>query len=133
MSMAEKYKDWSVTVERYVVYIDIMGFKHMVATRSVESIYDMMKEVNQSRDKSATFGFMVGSEMRYLVNSTTYSDSIMLYSRDGSKDSLKAISLSAALLTAELFSKKVPHKRGNGVWFNDAGYGELDFLWSTTD
>lgn len=99
-----------MTAERYVVYIDIMGFKHMVATRSAESIYAMMKEVNQSRDKSSTFGFMIGSEMRYLVNSTTYSDSIILYSRDGSKDSLKAISLAVALLTAELFSKKVPHK-----------------------
>jgi hypothetical protein len=110
MTTTEKYKDWSVTADRYVVYIDIMGFKNMVATQSVDSIYAMMKDVNKSRDKSAAIGYLVGFETQNLVNSTTYSDSIMLYSRDGSKEALKAISLAAGILTSELFSKKVPHK-----------------------
>ena len=37
--------DWVVTADRYVAYIDIMGFKDLVLTTSHDKIYSMMKDI----------------------------------------------------------------------------------------
>ncbi len=104
MSVDEIDKDWQITAERYVVYIDIMGFKNMVATQPPSAIYNMMKDINSSRDSSAKIGLVVAQEkMKFLIKSTTYSDSIMLYSRDSSPVSLNLILLATSRLVAGLF------------------------------
>jgi hypothetical protein len=106
MSVDEIDKDWQITAERYVVYIDIMGFKNMVATQPPSAIYNMMKDINSSRDSSAKIGLVVAQEkMKFLIKSTTYSDSIMLYSRDSSPVSLNLILLATSRLVADLFEK----------------------------
>lgn len=38
--------NWQITTNRFVGFIDIMGFKDMVARSSHEDIYDMMKKIN---------------------------------------------------------------------------------------
>jgi len=111
MSVDEIDKDWQITAERYVVYIDIMGFKNMVAAQPPSAIYNMMKVINSSRDSSAKIGLVVAQEkMKFLIKSTTYSDSIMLYSRDSSPVSLNLILLATSRLVADLFEKRIPHK-----------------------
>jgi len=111
MGEDEKDKDWQIAAERYVVYIDIMGFKNMVAAQPPAVIYKMMKEINSSRDSSARIGLIAGQDkMKFLIKSTTYSDSIMLYSRDSSPMSLDLILLATSRLVADLFEKRIPHK-----------------------
>ncbi|MDR0438084.1 MAG: hypothetical protein LBH22_07290, partial [Bacteroidales bacterium] len=80
-------KKWSITTNRFVAVIDIMGFKDMVAKLPHEQIYNIMKSIDDSKIRiSNVFGHKKG---QVLVRTTTYSDSIMLYSKDGSYQSFE--------------------------------------------
>ena len=43
--------DWEITTDRYVAFIDIMGFKDMVARSTHDEIYQMMKEIDKAKTK----------------------------------------------------------------------------------
>lgn len=99
---------WPITTERFVAFIDIMGFKDMVAKMQHEEIYKMMKVIDDSKTINASI--RKNNEMNNLVTTTTYSDSIMLYSKDKSYDSFTALIVAVSGLTNDLFLEKIPHK-----------------------
>lgn len=105
--MAEE-RDWEVTAKRYVGFIDIMGFKDMVAKLPHEEIYEMMRKVNEKRKLVENIEWK--NLPTNLVKSTTYSDSIMLYSKDESYESLDSLISCIASLSSNLFIEGVPHK-----------------------
>ena len=43
----ENETPWEVTTERYVAFIDIMGFKNMVERSTHEQIYKMMISIDE--------------------------------------------------------------------------------------
>lgn len=100
--------EWLLTCNRYVAYIDIMGFKDMVARTPHNEIYEMMMEVEFS--KAANEVFSCSESNATLVKTTSYSDSIMVYSRDDSIDSLKTFMSTVSGLAGDLFNKGVPYK-----------------------
>lgn len=100
--------DWVITTERYVAYIDIMGFKDMVAKSSNEDIYNMMKKVVDFKDSSATIDWTDAKSE--LVRTTTYSDSIMVYSKDSTYASLYSLICTVSALSADLFFEGIPFK-----------------------
>jgi len=111
MSDSDKYQNWAITTERYVAFIDIMGFKNMVATRDHGSMYEMMKDVKHSSLANTSIGTRrAPDKMDFLVRSTTYSDSIMIYSRDAFDNSLMAICMATSTLTSDMFLKKIPFR-----------------------
>jgi|GEM_PF-6524711 len=75
--MENKNNDWITTTERYVGYIDIMGFKDMVARNSHEQIYEMMKKLDTKIKFNESMAW--GGRDESLIRTTTYSDSIMIY------------------------------------------------------
>src|SRR5688572_864192 len=99
--------EWPITTERYVAFIDIMGFKDMVARSTHDEIYQMMMTINESKslNESVHWG---GKENFDLVRTTTYSDSIMVYSKDNSYASLRSFSCAVSGLTHDLFIEKIP-------------------------
>lgn len=99
---------WPITCSRYVAYIDIMGFKDMVARTSHNDIYNMMKKIENSKTKHENI--LWGNVSSKLVTTTTYSDSIMIYSKDESNDSLHSLICTVAGLTYDLFIAGIPHK-----------------------
>lgn len=103
-----KETKWLITANRFVVYIDIMGFKDMVSKISHQKIYDMMKKIEKQKFFYTNISW--GGKSSQLVKSTTYSDSIMLYSKTGSYDSLRALLSSTAALIDTLFVENIPHK-----------------------
>lgn len=103
--MSDEKNDWKdvITVNRYVAYIDIMGFKAMVARQSHDEIYAMMKQINRSID------FFVNTNF---VKANLYSDSIMIYSKDDSLKSLESFIGAVHAITFAMFISKppIPHK-----------------------
>lgn len=101
-------KDWQITTKRFVTYIDIMGFKDMIARTPHSDVYNMMKRIEKKYKFYENMKWKdIGSNH---VKSTTYSDSIILYSENESIESLKSIIRSTAGLINDLFVEGVPHK-----------------------
>ena len=105
-------KYWKPTANRFVGFIDIMGFKDMVARNNHDDIYKMMKKLRKSLEFTEDmFGKSFteyGEDM--FVKMTTYSDSIIIYSKDDTDESLESFFTSIACLHEDLFSLKIPHK-----------------------
>ncbi len=100
--------DWSITTNRYVGFIDIMGFKDMVARSTHEEIYVMMQEIESTKKANENIKWSGNEEPK--VMSTFYSDSIILYSKDDSEDSARVIINTISALTNDLISSGIPHK-----------------------
>jgi hypothetical protein len=99
---------WEISTNRYVAFIDIMGFKDMVARTPHIDIYDLMKRIESKKKYINGIGWK-GNKSE-LVRTTTYSDSIMLYSKEDSYDSLYSLICTVAAFTNELFLECIPHK-----------------------
>jgi hypothetical protein len=99
--------EWKVTANRYVAYFDIMGFKDMVLRKSHEEIYAMMKIIGESVQAIKEVWDETSSK---LIRTTNYSDSIIIYSKDDSPDSLEYVVMTVAAITSELIENAIPHK-----------------------
>ncbi len=99
---------WKTTCKRYVGYIDIMGFKDMVARMSHEEIYDIMKDIGEARRDNETMD--LSHREKKLVSTTSYSDSIIVYSKDDSFEALDTFVDTMAGLSQDLIGDRVPFK-----------------------
>lgn len=119
--MAKKTKDknkenvpWEITANRFVGIMDIMGFKDLVARNNHETVYEMMKKVsNAMKVNQSVFSVDYDSD-NFDINiiMMTYSDSIMIYSRDDSESSQENFIASISALSEDLFKDGIPHKGG---------------------
>jgi hypothetical protein len=98
---------WTITTDRYVGFIDIMGFKDMVMRSSHDDIYRMMKIINKAKTLNEN---LHSTEDHELIRSTTYSDSIILYTKDNTDESLGALIEVISGVTNDLFIEGIPHK-----------------------
>lgn len=99
---------WPITTDRFVAFIDIMGFKDMVAKMSHTDIYKIMQTIDKAKTLNEDIG--ISKEDPKLVKSTTYSDSIMLYSRDKTASAFDSLITAVSGLTNDLFIEGIPHK-----------------------
>lgn len=99
---------WPITTERFVAFIDIMGFKDMVAKMSHADIYRIMQTIDMA--KTLNEGVYTGKENPKLVKSTAYSDSIMLYSKDKTINAFISLITAVSGLANDLFIEGIPHK-----------------------
>lgn len=108
----KKESGWKVTTERYVAFLDIMGFKDMVARNSNNYVYNIMRKVVEAAQVSAErFGIDDSSDKIIdNVRVTTYSDSIMIYSRNASPKSLYNFNAVSAAIYEELLINEIPFK-----------------------
>jgi hypothetical protein len=100
--------DWPISTERFVTYIDIMGFKNIVARSTHEEVYEMMMKIDGRKKIIERVEWV--KESPSLVKTTTYSDSIMIYSKDSSSESMKALISSTASLTDYMLTEGIPFK-----------------------
>lgn len=100
--------NWNFTTNRFVGFIDIMGFRDLVMRSTHEEIYTMMKKIELA---TKTARSIYWTEMKdELVRSTFYSDSIILYSKDDSYESAYSMVATLSSLSNDLFSSAIPHK-----------------------
>jgi hypothetical protein len=108
MAKEQKSNDkWKITTKRYVGYIDILGFKEMLARKSNKTIYEMMKKVNYARTWVKRIAW---EEAPSQISTMTYSDSILIYSKNDSELSLEIFLCSIAAIYNELLLESIPHK-----------------------
>lgn len=108
MKEASPKSDWAVTANRYVAYFDIMGFKDMVLRASHNEIYEMMKKIDKGIKLNENVNW--NKVPAKLIKTTTYSDSIIIYSKDDSFDSLYSLICTVSGLTNDLLTAAIPHK-----------------------
>lgn len=114
--MAEKKKiiqtPWKITADRFVGFIDIMGFKDIVARTNHQAVYEMMKKVSKTLELNRQYHSVNYTKDGIDVNvyMTMYSDSIMVYSRDNSETSLDNFIGCMSALSEDLFEDEIPHK-----------------------
>jgi hypothetical protein len=99
---------WEITTNRYIAYIDIMGFKDLVARTTHEAIYKMMKKIDHAKRFNASINW--GDFNSNLITTTTYSDSLMIYSKDESFESLYSLICTVSSLVNDLFIEAIPFK-----------------------
>jgi hypothetical protein len=104
-------KPWQVTDGRFVGYIDVMGFKDLVSRSTHDQVYKMMLSTEISRRDNATRDWKSGNKRRSgLVKTTSYSDSIVIYSKDGSFEALYSFLCVLAVASRDLFLAGIPHR-----------------------
>jgi hypothetical protein len=109
--MEEKIKGWIPTCERFVAFLDIMGFKDMVFRDHVEVLEKLLSfqpKINIVQKKShldlkTVFG---DSEIRPVI----FSDSILLVSSDGSPESAHNIMFSIEWIFRAAMILEIPIK-----------------------
>ena len=100
--------DWVTTTKRYVGFLDIMGFKDMVLKSKNDDIYDMMKRIDNHLKSNLKTSSILAS--KNLIKTTTFSDSIIIYSKSDSKESLKSFVLYLSWFYFQLLIEKIPFK-----------------------
>jgi len=85
-----------------------MGFKDMIARTPHTEIYEMMKKIDERKKFSEDLDWSHAKSK--LIRTTTYSDSIMLYTKDESYNSLYSLVCTVSSLTHDLFIDGIPHK-----------------------
>jgi hypothetical protein len=110
MAKQKKYSStqggWPITIERFVVYVDIMGFKDMVARSTHNQVYQLMKKIDKNIKRIDNIKWKGEADVR----TANYSDSIMIYSKDSTKKSIDSIIAVTSVLIDELLVQKIPCK-----------------------
>ena len=98
--------EWKPTDKRFVAFFDIMGFKEMVARNTHEHIVEkltILKKLNSMVDGMKAQPEFIDEFNRGKTRSVTFSDSIIIFSKqDGKDDAFKILMHSYWLLGAAL-------------------------------
>jgi hypothetical protein len=109
MALDANKQEWEVTTQRFVGFLDIMGFKDLVARNSHEDIYSIMISIKDKITKWEEV-YAKGGQISELIKITIYSDSIMIYSKNNSLDCLSLFVGTINTITNSLFKAGIPHK-----------------------
>lgn len=107
-----KTNNWERSTERFIGFIDIMGFKDLVARNNEEVLYLMMRRIRESTFQNLIIHGVEDPEDGYESNIyiTTYSDSIIVYSKDNTEQNLNSFINAISGLTNDLIRNAIPHK-----------------------
>ena len=106
-------KIWVTTTERFVVFLDIMGFKDFVSRNSHTDVYEMMTKISKSKEIIDGIVDENAENDKYSdkgLYTTSFSDSIILFSKDDTSESLELISSCAAFIVADAMENSIPMK-----------------------
>jgi hypothetical protein len=116
--------EWPITTNRFVACIDIMGFKDMVARTPHDKIYEMMKKIEITKAITIYMDWREDCKAGF-VKTTTFSDSIMVFSKDESSDALYSFLCSVCSLSMHLLSDSIPHKGA-------VAFGQMTLDWTNS-
>jgi hypothetical protein len=103
-----QFASWKVSTKRFVGYIDIMGFKDMVSRSTHQEIYELMMKIDEGKLIAEDAPWTNRKIKR--VRTTSFSDSIMIYSKDDNYESFNSFIIAVSGLTDDLLRAGIPHK-----------------------
>jgi hypothetical protein len=105
--------EWNVTDNRFVAFLDILGFKDLVMRNSHKTIYELLLKIStiknniyDAQTKDVVKDNFKDAEV-YIVN---FSDSIAIFSKNDSEDNFAFFSFTIKFLFAESIKNNVPLK-----------------------
>ena len=91
-------ESWIPTTSRFVAFFDIMGFKDFVQRNTEKVVFERLSELSKSarelfEGQTPENESSISSDKKYsyYIKVTTFSDSIILFTRDETKESLEAV------------------------------------------
>lgn len=109
--MAEEASGWDDTCERFVTFLDIMGFKDRVYRENHEEVKKMLESLSPTISTIKKIAkFFSRSKKTATVNPVVFSDSIILVSSDKSEDALIWIIIFTQLILANAIIQEIPIK-----------------------
>lgn len=72
--------DWKIKTNRYVAFMDVLGFKDYVLRHSIDEVYERLQTLNGFRPEEGERDYDSDEEKRIKVS--IFSDSIFIFSRD---------------------------------------------------
>ena len=112
----EKLLNWEITNNRFVTFIDIMGFKDLVFRNNHESVLEKMRTLMLAIDpiKNVAIRKLKGEGKedwtKSIIRPIIFSDSIMLISNDDSPESAHDILFSTQWLISGALNVGIPIK-----------------------
>ena len=106
-------KRWETTAKRFVVFLDIMGFKDYVARHTHNEVYDMMTKISDIKDVVDAFVEKKSEDGKFInkgLYTTSFSDLVILFSKDDSLESFDLITEAASFIVANALENTIPMK-----------------------
>lgn len=107
-----KKTNWKPTENRFVAFLDILGFKDLIMRKSHEEIYQALNQISKTKklvEEAAMKLDQLGDAEVYLVS---FSDSIVLFSKNDSFENFHYFLLATRWLFTGAFNKQIPIKGG---------------------
>ena len=114
--MKKEYQEWKVDCNRYVGFMDVMGFKDMVVRKSHEEVGRMlhqmsfMKDILQKVIVSPLKKIDKKFEREERVKSVTFSDSVLFVTKDDSLSDLLVLSSVLEIFQEAAIQRGAPTK-----------------------
>lgn len=109
--MTEKTKtNWQTKANRFVAFLDILGFKDWVMRKSHDDIYKSLQEISKCKkqiEKGTSNEENAGDTEVYVAN---FSDSIIIFSKNDNLDSFNYFLLATSKFFTKAFKKQIPIK-----------------------
>ncbi|RVT78411.1 hypothetical protein EOD40_04020 [Flavobacterium sufflavum] len=101
-------QSWNVTENRFICFLDIMGFKDMVMRNSHNEIYQILEEL--AKERSTLDEGKVESYETDSMKTVSFSDTIVIFTKTDSKECLELITFAVSWLFARAMEKEIPIK-----------------------
>lgn len=102
--MGKQTNTYKVTANRFVAFLDIMGFKDMVARGDHEEIYKKLQLISKIRDT------LTDENENRGIRIVMFSDSIIIYSNDDSIECFRNFLIRVNLAFSTIIHKQIPIK-----------------------
>jgi hypothetical protein len=100
--------NWKPTDNRFVAFLDILGFKDLIMRQEHDYIYKMLTALSNVRDTIETWGGEVTNEHKGSnIYTASFSDSIIIFSKDDTPESFKTFCMSTMWLVAKAVENSI--------------------------
>lgn len=109
VNIEDKKKPWIPTNKRFICFLDIMGFKDMVMRESHAEIYELLVQLSNHRSSLENPNLPTKYDSDSL-KTVSFSDSIIIFTKDDSIECLELLSVSSSWLFAKAMESGIPLK-----------------------
>ncbi|MGJ1212947.1 hypothetical protein [Sphingobacterium multivorum] len=101
MEAIKQKNNWNPTDNRFVCFLDIMGFKDLVMRNSHKEIYDLLLDLSKNRESLEDINFLPKGYDLDSLKTVSFSDSIVIFTKTDSVKCFELLSLSVSWLFAK--------------------------------
>ncbi len=110
MEAIKQKNNWNPTDNRFVCFLDIMGFKDLVMRNSHKEIYDLLLDLSKNRESLEDINFLPKGYDLDSLKTVSFSDSIVIFTKTDSVKCFELLSLSVSWLFAKAIESGIAMK-----------------------